>query len=58
MIFRLFSPYGHGQCKAMRYISKHEADVYLDKEEKIQRGLRAKKKVLTPGLSSNVKSGL
>lgn len=34
MIFRLFSPHGHGQCKAMRYISKHEADVYLDKEEK------------------------
>lgn len=36
MIFRLFSPHGHGQCKAMRYISKHEADVYLDKEEKTQ----------------------
>lgn len=34
IIFRLFSPHGHGQCKAMRYISKHEADVYLDKEEK------------------------
>lgn len=33
IIFRLFSPHGHGQCKAMRYISKREADVYLDKEE-------------------------
>lgn len=34
MIFRLFSPLGHGQCKAMRYISKHEADVYLDKRRR------------------------
>lgn len=46
MIFRLFSPHGHGQCKAMRYISKHEADVYLDKEEKTQSGLRTEKKGL------------
>lgn len=37
IIFRLFSPHGHGQCKAMRYISKHEADVYLDEEEKTRR---------------------
>lgn len=44
MIFRLFSPHGHGQCTAMRYISKHEADVYLDKEEKTQRGLSTEKK--------------
>lgn len=40
MILRLFSPHGHGQCKAMRYISKHEADVYLDKEEKTHSRLR------------------
>lgn len=37
MILRLFSPHGHGERKAMRYISKHEADVYLDKEEKTER---------------------
>ena len=55
MILRLFSPHGHGQCKAMRYISKHEADVYLDKEEKTQ---RTEKKAWTPALSSNVKLGL
>lgn len=42
----------------MRYISKHEADVYLDKEEKTQSGLRTEKKALTPALSSNVKFGL
>lgn len=52
------SPHGHGQRKAMRYISKHEADVYLDKEEKTQSGLRTDEKALTPVLSSNVKFGL
>lgn len=58
MILRLFSPHSHGQRKAMRYISKHEADVYLDKEEKTQSGLRTDEKALTPALSSNVKFGL
>lgn len=42
----------------MRYISKHEADVYLDKGEKTQSGLRTEKKASTPVLSSNVKFGL
>lgn len=55
MIFRLFSPHGHGQCKAMRYISKHEADVYLDKEEKTERTKDGEKKALTSAFSSNVK---
>lgn len=52
-----YFPHSHGQCKAMRYISKHEADVYLDKEEK-NWAERWRKKALTPVLSSNVKFGL
>lgn len=54
IIFRLFSPHGHGQCKAMRYISKHEADVYLDKGGKKKTKHRAVERASTPTASSNV----